>query len=338
MRAFPLSSLRRLLTRTILVLSFVLAPLHRGHAEDAKPPAATGKFIVTVLNIPDIQRGAGLAVVLQTPGGKTWLYDTGSAYPDEQGWVQDFNSGRDLIVPFLKERGITELEGVLISHAHYDHFGGLIWLKDNFPIKQLIDSGYEFPDKSSPNYSSELRHYSVVRAEFKQRGKYREAHSGDKLALDDQLETEVLAPPKGFFGNPPGAVRAPNDPPAHYLVNANSLGIRIQHGDIVFYLPGDIQSDDIDLNLLPSLDLAKIKCNVLIAPGHGLHCTKKFAEATHPEVSIASVFPRYARGLMSTPMLRAVGAKTYVTGLDGWVRVTSDGKSYTTEAEHPAPH
>src|ERR1700748_790526 len=97
-----------------------------GRAEDTK-----GKFILTVLNIPDVQRGAGLAIILQMPGGSTWLYDTGSGYPAEQGWAGDFNTGRDLIVPFLKERGITELEGVLISHAHYDHFGGLIWLKDN---------------------------------------------------------------------------------------------------------------------------------------------------------------------------------------------------------------
>jgi competence protein ComEC len=324
--------------RFLILVLLLAAGIGSAFCQETKSPPASGKFIVTVLNIPDIQRGAGLAVVLQTPGGKTWLYDTGSAYPAEQGWVDNFNTGRDLILPFLKERGITELDGVLISHAHYDHFGGLIWLKDNFPIKQLIDSGYEFPGISGPNYSSELRHYSVLRAEFQKRGTYLAAHAGDKLALDDQLETEVLAPPKEFFTNPPDIVRPPNDPPSHYLVNANSLGIRIQHGSIVFYFPGDIQSTDIDLSLLPSLDLAKIKCHVLIAPGHGLHGTKKFAEATHPEVSIASVFPRYARGLMINPLMRAVGAQTYVTGINGWVRVTSDGKSYTTEAEHPDPH
>jgi len=304
-------------------------------AQEMKPKPGDGKFTLTVLNIPDVQRGAGLAIILQMPGGATWLYDTGSGYPAEQGWVNDFNTGRDLIAPFLKEHGITELEGVLISHAHYDHFGGLIWLKDNFPIRHLIDSGYEFPGISSPNYSSELRHYSILRDEFKRRGIYREAHAGDKLLLDDQLDIEVIAPPKGFFANPESAVRAPNDPPAHYLVNSNSLGIRIRHGNVVFYLPGDIQSEDIDLSLLPSVDLAKLKCNVLIAPGHGIHGSVKFAEATHPEISIASVFPRYARGLKSTPELRAVGAKTYITGLNGWVRVTSDGKTYTIEAEHP---
>ena len=53
------------------------------------------------------------------------------------------------------------------------------------------------------------------------------------------------------------------------------------------------------------------------------------------EVSIASVFPRYAHTLKSTPELLAVGAKVYVTGIHGWVRVVSDGLTYTVTAEHP---
>lgn len=295
---------------------------------------AGGKFTLTALNIPDINRGAGLALVLQTPNGKTWLYDTGSGYPGETGWEGDFNAGRDLVVPFLHSIGVKELDGVMISHAHYDHFGGLVWLKDNFPIKRLIDSGYEFPGTSSPNYLTELHHYSRIRAEFQQRGAYLAAHAGDSLQLDADLSVEVIAPPKEFFGNPEGAVRAPNDPPAHYLVNSNSLGIRIQHGDIVFYLPGDIQTEDIDLSLLRVVDPTKIKCHVLIAPGHGIHGSKAFAETTRPEVSIASVFPRYARGLKSTPELKAVGAKTYITGLNGQVQVVSDGRNYQVTAEH----
>src|SRR4051812_28237960 len=83
-----------------------------------------GKFTLTCLEIPDIKRGAGLAVVLQMPGGKTYLYDTGSGYPEKGGWASDYNAGRDTILSFLQARGIGALDGVFISHAHYDHFGG----------------------------------------------------------------------------------------------------------------------------------------------------------------------------------------------------------------------
>ncbi|WP_395743527.1 ComEC/Rec2 family competence protein [Prosthecobacter sp.] len=297
---------------------------------------AEGAFTLTVLEIPDIQRGAGLAIVMQTPEGRTFLYDTGSAYPSRassDGWEANFNAGRDLIDPFLKQQGVKQLDGVLISHAHYDHFGGLIWLADHFPITKLIDSGYVFPGTADGSYTGELGHYNQLRDEFKKRGAYLQANAGDSITLDPALKVEVIAPPKTWFSEPNPESRPKNDPPAHYLVNSNSLGIRIQHGDIVFYLPGDIQSEDINQSLLKSVDPAKLKCHVLIAPGHGIHCTKEFAEATSPEVSIASVFPRYARGLKSTPMLKAVGAKTYITGLNGRVQVVCDGQSYRVITE-----
>lgn len=301
--------------------------------------AATGgqPFILTCLEIPDVQRGAGLAVVLQLPSGKTCLYDTGGGYPDDKspdGWVGNSNSGRDVVLPFLQKAGVKEIDTVFISHAHYDHFGGLLWLKDHFPIKKLVDSGYHFAGAGSADYNRELSDYDKVREEFKKRGAYQEAHTGDVITIDEQLATEVTAPPKEFFMKAFPEIRAPNDPPAHYLVNANSLGMRIVYGKVTFLLPGDIQADDQVLQLLPSLPPEKLKCQVLVAPGHGLHAPRQFAEATRPEVTLCSVFPRYARGLSARKVFADVGSKVYVTGLSGWLRVTCDGATYQVETEH----
>ena len=52
----------------------------------------SGAFTLTLLDIPDLDRGVGLALVLQTPGGATWLYDTGTGYPEGDGWLQDCNT------------------------------------------------------------------------------------------------------------------------------------------------------------------------------------------------------------------------------------------------------
>lgn len=62
---------------------------------------------------------------MRTRGGKTYLYDTGSGYPKDGGWVGDYHAGRDTIMPYLKAAGLQVLDEVLIRHAHYDHFGGL---------------------------------------------------------------------------------------------------------------------------------------------------------------------------------------------------------------------
>jgi competence protein ComEC len=292
-----------------------------------------GSFSLTCLEIPDYGHGAGLAVVLRTPGGKTFLYDTGSGYPGkgDQAWSGDYNAGRDAVLPYLKTQGIDRIDGVLISHAHYDHFGGLLWLADHAEIPRLIDSGYVFPDKPD----GELAAYDRLRERFQKRpGAYLAAHAGDRLDLDDRIAVEVLAPPRTFFqANPKRAMK--NDTPVHYLPNANSLGIRIVHGTVVFLLPGDIQTIDQDELLLPNVPAEKLRCRVLVAPAHGIDASTAFARATHPEVTIASASGRYARWSQTPKVYGAEGSRVFVTGNHGRVTVTSDGQSITVLAERP---
>ncbi|MFA5189296.1 MAG: MBL fold metallo-hydrolase [Verrucomicrobiia bacterium] len=319
----------------VTILCLAIAVCVCSHA--VEPSAGAGKFTLTVLNIPDIQRGAGLALVMQTPGGRMFLYDTGNGYPSAtnvSGWACDHNSGRDLIAPLLRERGVKELDGVVISHAHYDHFGGFVWLVDHFPIRKLYDPGYEMPSQAGGHYGGELGHYAQLRQQFKQRpGAYQAAHAGDKLAWDDRLDVEVLAPPKEFFHERHPEKRSKNDPPAHYLLNANAMILRIQHGKVVFVLGGDIEAEDQKLSLLPSLPPGKLKCDVLVAPGHGIHAIPEFAEAARPKVAVASLFARWAKGIPAWKVYGAVGAKVYVTGVHGKVEIVSDGEGFTTKVE-----
>jgi beta-lactamase superfamily II metal-dependent hydrolase len=88
-------------------------------------------------------------------------------------------------------------------------------------------------------------------------------------------------------------------------------------------------------SLLPSIAPEKLRCQVLVAPAHGIHATPEFAAAARPEVTIASVFPRYAKGIPAPKVYGAVGARVFVTGLHGRVTVASDGKSYTLDVERP---
>lgn len=316
-----------------LALGFLVTLLllpGRGLAQDR------GTFTLTCLEITDVNRGAGLAVVLQTPGGKTYLYDTGVGYPDASGdgWSGGYNTGRDTIAPLLRTKGIKAIDGVLISHAHYDHFGGLLWLEEHVPIARLYDAGYRFQGESPPNYTRELADYEGIRERFKAKASgYVEAHTGDRLDLDDRLEVEVIAPPKTFFDEAHPERRPRSDPPAHYLVNANSLGVRIVHGKVSFLLPGDIQKEDQVRSLLPSVAPEKLRCQVLIAPGHGIHAAPEFAEAARPEVTIASAPPRYARTIPAPRVFGAVGSRVLVTGTQGRVTIVSDGTSYTVKTE-----
>ncbi len=325
------------------LLLIALAPILSLSAHAAPSPTAPGQFTVTCLQVADSTRGLGLALILQTPAGHTYLYDTGAGYPsatDPSGWVNDVNTARDQIFPFLQANHISAIDGVIISHAHLDHYGGLLWLVDRFPIKKLYDTGYRYLGPEPPNMDpTEESGYVRLRQHFKDRGAYQEVHAGDHIDLDPQLDVEVLAPPRGYFAEAHPEQRPANDPPAHYLLNANSTDIRIRHGGVVFLFPGDIQKEDQERSLLPFVPAAKLRADVLIAPGHGNNTalSPRFAAAVRPTVVIASLFPRFLPGNRAHQVYGAVGANVYITGEVGWIRVVSDGLHYTVATERLAP-
>lgn len=309
------------------------------HAQD-KPNTTSGHgdFIVTCLSIPDVGRGDGLALILQTPEGHTYLYDTGSGYPttaNASGWVGNFNAGRDLIDPFLRKHHIKKIDGIAISHAHWDHYGGLIWLLDHYKIGKVYDSGYDFPGPLPPAWQAELGGYAKLRDRFKKFGIYQKVEAGDKLPWDRQLDVEVIAPPKGFFPGLKQNLYPAYDIPAHHLVNANSLEMRIRHGNLVFLLPGDIQGEDQVASLLRLVPAEKFKADILIAPGHGIsaHQMPEFAAAVQPKVVLASAFKSVAESSNAPAIYGKYGAKVYITGLDGTITVLSDGYHFNVHTE-----
>ena len=92
----------------------------------AVPPAPVpdGAARLTVLDV-----GQGTAVVVETAGG-TLLYDAGPAWPG------GFDSGRMVIEPFLRHRGIRRLDRVLLSHGDRDHAGGAASLHQDGWIRE----------------------------------------------------------------------------------------------------------------------------------------------------------------------------------------------------------
>ncbi len=97
----------------LLILPLLSAP--------AAPRPAPGDLWLTLLDV-----GQGLAVVMETHA-HVLVYDAGPAF------AGGFDSGREIVAPFLRHRGRRQLDLLVISHSDNDHSGGARALIGKFP-------------------------------------------------------------------------------------------------------------------------------------------------------------------------------------------------------------
>lgn len=89
--------------------------------------------------------GQGDAIVVELPYRKeVLLIDLGGQFhfPQEE-WMarkNEFEVGRDIVLPYLKYRGINKVNKIIVSHGHYDHFGGIQGLLGQVKIDLVLRS------------------------------------------------------------------------------------------------------------------------------------------------------------------------------------------------------
>ena len=88
---------------------------------------AQGEFRATVLDI-----GQGTAVLIETKT-KRLLYDTGPIQGKD-------NAGQRIILPYLRGRGISEIDRMVISHSDSDHIGGAASLLKEIDFESMMGS------------------------------------------------------------------------------------------------------------------------------------------------------------------------------------------------------
>jgi competence protein ComEC len=87
----------------------------------------------TTLDIYVTDVEGGNATLFVTPAGESVLIDTGNA----NGAVRD--AGR--IMDAVRDAHLTQIDHLVLTHYHADHFGGMEELAKQIPIKEFIDHG-----------------------------------------------------------------------------------------------------------------------------------------------------------------------------------------------------
>ncbi|MGY5957622.1 ComEC family protein [Kosakonia sp. BK9b] len=138
-----------------------------------------GEWSVHMLDV-----GHGLAMVIER-NGKALLFDTGNAWPGG-------NSGEQLIAPWLRWRAL-EPEGVILSHEHLDHRGGLESLRKSWPamwIRSPLGWGDHQPCFRGENWQWQGLNF---RAHWPLPGEKRTGNNGScVVSVDDGLYRILL--------------------------------------------------------------------------------------------------------------------------------------------------
>ncbi|MEM8947653.1 MAG: ComEC/Rec2 family competence protein, partial [Planctomycetota bacterium] len=247
--------------------------------------------------------GHGTCVVLELPGGETLLYDAGSlGSPDRAAQT---------ISSFLWSRGISRLDGVVLSHADVDHYNALPGLIDRFEVANVYVSPLMFDpwmtegQLDAPNYLKQTLESSAVPLQ--------QIWLNDRLRTSSkQIEIEVLHPPhSGVAGRD----------------NANSLLLAIRYGQCSLLLPGDLESPGIDAVMaeLPQ------HFDILLAPHHGSRNSDPpgFASWCTPDWVVVSGPPVGDEQQFTAESYRDVGAKVLHTATVGAVEFVIDQDGLT---------
>src|SRR6185436_11617292 len=96
-------------------------------------PAAQMRTTKTLdLYLIDVEGGG--ATLFVTPAGESMLIDTGNG-----GAAAARDAGR--IMDAVKDAGLTQIDSLITTHWHGDHYGGLAELAGRIPIRHFYDHG-----------------------------------------------------------------------------------------------------------------------------------------------------------------------------------------------------
>jgi len=103
-----------------------------------------------------IDVGQGDSILIHLPYGRgNYLIDTGGSLEFlEDRWKKrskPFEVGRDVVVPFLKGKGITTIDKLILTHGDMDHIGGASSILSELKVKQIL-----MPSVTEPSETEQL--------------------------------------------------------------------------------------------------------------------------------------------------------------------------------------
>ena len=285
--------LKRLLIISFVVLDFlIVVPLLKSDGTATR-----------ILRVEFLDVGQGDAALIEFPTGEKILVDAGPK-------TLAYDAGEKVVAPYLKRRGISTLDAIVISHPHSDHLGGVPYVLRNVEVNQLIDAGQRAQSSLYYDY------------EFVSSGRRRTVCAGMKLDSIPNVRLYTMHPTNSFLDL--------DSTDGFEHLNNTSVVFKLQYGSTSFLFSGDAETPVEEQ--LDAVYGSFLKSDVLKAGHHGsiTSSSEEFTAFVQPKEVVLSVgkFNKFHHPSGKVlERFKNTGAHVHRTDEEGAIIFESDGHS-----------
>ena len=234
----------------------------------------------TTLDIYVVDVEGGNAVLFSAPTGDSLLIDSGNVAPDAA--IRD----AERIMAAAKDAHLSQIDNLITTHWHGDHFGGMAELAKRIPIRHFIDHGPTI--QPAPAFDEFL---TKIYPQLYAKAKHTVAKPGDKISvagLDVQVvtsagETIRAALPGAGAPNPYCASFKPGDKNDEDMM---SVGVIVTFGKFRTIHLGDLTKNKEFELMCPNNRIGTVDLFLGLHHGQDSSNSEVMIHATRPRVAI----------------------------------------------------
>ncbi|HWI64349.1 MAG TPA: DNA internalization-related competence protein ComEC/Rec2, partial [Symbiobacteriaceae bacterium] len=271
------------------------------------------------LTVAFLDIGQGDAILIQAPTGETMLVDAGPYQPgDLKTGRREYDSGTEVVLPYLADAGIRKLDYLVLTHPDLDHAGAGPSILRGITVGTVL--------KSDQN-ATEKRYLEALRVAAEQRVPVRAPVAGERMLLGASVTLEILTPPAQRYEG----TRSDD--------NSNCIAFRLRYRQVAMLFACDLEGE-IEERLAESG--VPLKADLLKAAHHGSghSTTESFLQAVQPKYAVLSVGNgnRYGHPHQETlGRLEFHRVEVYRTDRHGTVTATTDGFNVMVKGTRGGP-
>lgn len=255
-------------------------------------------FLKNGVEIYFLDVGQGDSTIIRTAKNKTIVIDGG------EGEKSGFDYGKNVLFPFLINKGVRKIDFLIFSHFDSDHCGGLIYLLENIKVDNIL-IGKQFEKNENLEY--------IVNLANKKHVKIIELQAGNKINIEKNSSLEILWPSE-------------TENISENSINNNSLVCKFVYKNFSMLLTGDIESIAEEKLLGKYKNTNRLNANILKIAHHGSKTSsiQEFLDEVNPKIALIGVGRKNKFGHPNQEVLERLkekGIQIYRTDQNGEIQI-----------------